>query len=98
MPVEFAPEAVEDVRRILEHILQKWSYQQFDRYQRKLQDAIDHIEESPNSWRSKDRKDIVPGARSILVGNHHIYYKSTGSKVQVIRVLHEEMDPEKELD
>lgn len=98
MPVEFAPEAVEDVRLILEHILQKWSYQQFERYQNALQDTIDHIEESPNSWRSKDREEILPGIRSILVGNHHIYYRSKDNKLQIIRILHEEIDPEKELE
>ncbi|MEZ4686452.1 MAG: type II toxin-antitoxin system RelE/ParE family toxin [Bacteroidia bacterium] len=94
--VELAPEAVEDVRIILSHILEEWSVQQYQRYHKALEDAIDHIAEQPDSWRSRKRDNILEGVRSITVGNHFVYYRVKDNKLQVIRILHEGLDPEEE--
>ena len=71
----------------------RWGEAQADRYFDELDKGIRQLGRNPElGWRC-DR--IREGYRSIRINHHVVYYTVTPSVVHVIRVLHEQMDPDR---
>ena len=68
-----------------------WGEAQADRYVDELGDGLRTCGATPD--RGKDRGDVRPGYRSLLVRRHVIFYTVTHDQVLVQRVLHGSMDP-----
>lgn len=63
------------------------------RYIDALESCCELIAENPGIGRRCD--SIEPGLRRMEEGKHVIFYKADGKEVQIIRILHANMDPER---
>ena len=61
----------------------------------RLEAGIQQLTEHPKSGRSIEQ--IIAGVRALPVVSHVIYYQVTDTTIDIIRVLHKSMLPEKHL-
>lgn len=83
--------AEEDIRRLYRYGIEQFGLTQADRYFDGLFAWIDAIAESPALYPRVDH--IRPGYRRSVYGVHSIYYRETGTTVEIMRVLSRE-DPD----
>ena len=90
------PKAVDDLNEIWHYTVEKWSEEQADRYYGLLLDLFEKLVEEPDLGR---RYDIVqPGLLGMKAGRHVIFYRQVRpGSIEIIRILHEEMDLENRL-
>ncbi len=91
------PRALDDLNEIWNYTVEKWSEEQADKYYGMLVDLFEKLVEEPDLGR---RYDIVqPGLLGMKVGRHVIFYRhKRAGVIEIIRILHEEMDLENRLD
>lgn len=80
-----------DLRQIWLYTFDAWGEVQADRYLDELANGLSRCGVKPE--RGRERDDVRPGYRSVLVGKRLIFYQVTGDAVVVQRVLHGSMDP-----
>jgi toxin ParE1/3/4 len=101
--------AQSDVERILETSQERWGVATRERYAALVVEALRAIAGDPQGSSSKDRSDLMVGLRSFHLRRatagsvgapvHVVYYRMHRSgSVDVVRVLHERMDPQLQLD
>lgn len=89
--------ALQDLDDIWLYTFANWSKEQADRYYNLLMDEIEFLSKEIHSGRSIGY--IKTGYRSILVKSHIIFYKITEDNLlEVVRILHQMMDIDRELD
>lgn len=86
-------EAIEDFRDILSYTMQMWGEQQVDEYAAILDKALSAIQRNPLMGKAN-----LPPYRHVSAGKHIVFYRLTGNKVQVSRILHSAMDFVRHLD
>ena len=91
-------EAENDLENIWLYTFKTWSIEQADNYLNLIVNQIQYITENPLS--GKDYGKIRKGYFRSKVKSHYIFYKidSRNKIIQVIRVLHERMDIETQLN
>jgi len=83
--------AVEDLSKIWDYTLKKWSEQQADIYYGMLISSCEEIADNPNLGKSYE--GISPYLLGIKVNRHIIFYrKNEKDVVEIIRILHGRMD------
>ena len=83
--------AIEDLSGIWNYTFEYWSENQADFYYQMLIGSCDEISENPNI--GKNYKGIINKLFGLRVGKHIIFYKKTkDNEVEIIRILHEQMD------
>lgn len=102
--------AQDDLRTLLAASLERWGEEGRSRYARLVARALRKVADDPHGPRTKDRPELSPGMRSLHLRHararsgvrapvHVIYYRRAADDiVEVVRVLHERMDPESHLD
>ena len=88
--------AITDLEEIWLYTADKWSIEQADRYYHLIFDEIKFICKYPGA--GKNMEPVRKGYRAAKVKFHLIFYKVEKDIVQIIRVLHERMDIENQLD
>lgn len=90
-----SPEAEADLEDIWLYSFEKWSEGQAERYYDELIDGINKLVDNPMLGKSREyvRRDY----RSLPINRHVIYYRLQGEAINIVRVLHERMDPERNL-
>jgi len=89
--------AVSDIEEIWLYTVEKWSVEQADRYYNLIFDEIDYICKNLNAGKSMDH--VRKGFRASKVKSHLIFYKvSSTDKIEIVRILHEQMDIENRLN
>ncbi len=90
------PLAVDDLNEIWNYTVEKWSEEQADKYYGMLVDLFEKLAEEPDLGRRYDL--IRKGLMGMKAGRHVIFYqfRRTGV-IEIIRILHEEMDLESRL-
>jgi toxin ParE1/3/4 len=98
MRYKISKKALEDVETIWLYTAETWSMEQADRYYNAIFDEIEYLAENPTS--GKDCSHIRKKYRSSKVKAHLIFYRPTNKKdrIEIIRVLHEQMDIENRLN
>lgn len=98
MNIKISQEANMDIEKIWLYTLQNWSKEQADRYYNIIFDEIDYLATYPYS--GKDYGNIIKGYFCTRVKSHLIFYKinSKQNEIQIIRVLHQRMDIETQLN
>ena len=90
--------ALSDLEQIWLYTLENWSREQADRYYNLIIDEIENICKSPRVA-GKSMEHIREGYRSSKVKSHLIFYRfSNEGVIEVIRILHEQMDIENRLN
>ena len=96
LPFVITKKAVSDLEKIWLYTVEKWSIQQADRYYNLIFDEINYFCKNFNAGKSIEhvRKDY----RASKVKSHLIFYRVLNDTIEVIRILHEQMDIENRLN
>jgi toxin ParE1/3/4 len=87
--------AESDLINIWQYSFEQWNAEQADKYLDELDDAIQLLADNPELGVNRDF--VRAGYRVIFVNRHAIYYTAAPSAIDVVRVLHEQMDPGRHL-
>ena len=89
--------AVSDLDEIWFYTFNKWSVQQADRYYNLIISEIEYLSDNPDTGKSMEH--IKKWYKSSKVKSHLIFYKLNADNIiEVIRVLHQQMDIENRLN
>jgi len=94
-PYRLTPAATKDLSEIWDYTEERWDAGQAETYVREIGAAIKRVAEDP--MRGRDFGDIRPGYRRYGIESHTIYYLDRPDAVDVIRILHQRMDPSRHL-
>jgi len=83
-------EAYQDLEKIWTYTLDTWSVQQADKYYKDNILAIESLCTEPKSGKSAEH--VRKGYRLFKVNSHLIFYVTTDAELDVIRILHSQMD------
>lgn len=89
------PAAQRDLASIWDFTQETWDVGQAETYILELRAAIERAAESPDRGRVCD--ELRPGYRRYGIGSHLIFYRAAVDGVDVIRILHQRMDPTRHL-
>jgi toxin ParE1/3/4 len=93
--IAFAPEAWADYDNIMLYGTLTWGEAQTDLYQEALDTAIDRLSEFPEL--GQQRHDLCSGCRLLPVERHMVIYRLARNIIEIIRILHERVDPGRHL-
>ncbi|NJK86461.1 MAG: type II toxin-antitoxin system RelE/ParE family toxin [Bacteroidales bacterium] len=88
--------AISDLEKIWLYTFNKWSREQADRYHNLIVDEIEYIVENFEFCRKMDY--VRAGYRMSKVKSHLIFFKKAEDNIiEIIRILHQNMDIENRL-
>jgi toxin ParE1/3/4 len=98
MNYKISNEASNDLKEIWNYTTQNWSKQQADYYINLILDEIEHLAFAP--YPGQDYSFLRIGYFRSKVKSHFIFYKinSDDESVEVIRILHQQMDIKSHLE
>ena len=83
--------AVQDLSEIWKYTFNTWSENQADHYYQMLLDCCEDI--ADNRVFGKNYEGIIESLLGIRAGKHIIFYRIIpGKEVEIVRILHEQMD------
>ena len=85
-----SPEARADLISIWRYSADRWNEEQADHYLRKIDGVFATIARRPSLGRPCD--DIRSGYFRIKAGSHVVFFKTAGTDVFIVRVLHQSQD------
>ncbi|MGM0621533.1 MAG: type II toxin-antitoxin system RelE/ParE family toxin [Bacteroidota bacterium] len=89
--VVFRQKAIDDLSDIWEYTVRKWSENQADKYYQTIIKACQEIGRTPDVGRKYNA--IRQNLFGFKTGKHIIFYQLISErKIEVIRILHEQMD------
>jgi len=92
----FNEQSIRDLEEIWLYTFHTWSIEQADRYHSLMIKEIDFLATNPLSGKKQDH--LRKGYRSTKVKSHIIFYKVSETELEVVRILHENMDIPNRLD
>lgn len=97
MTYKISVKAKDDIENIWLYTFKNWSLAQADRYIHLIFDEIEYVAGHPASGR--DYRHVRENYRCSKVKSHLIFYRIVESKneIEIIRVLHQQMDIERRL-
>lgn len=90
LPFLISKSAVIDLEEIWLFTASNWSVSEANRYYQLIIDEINHICSHPETGRTVDT--IRKGYRVTKVKSHLIFYRASAERIEIIRILHEQMD------
>ena len=96
MMFKISYEVQNDLENIWLYTYETWSVEQADRYYNLILDEIEYLAENPDT--GKDYSHLRKGYLRSKVKSHFIFYKINKNLIEIIRVLHQQMDIENSLN
>lgn len=90
------PRAEADLVEIWKRTLERWGEAQADVYVEGIARAIEALAEYPRLGAKCDW--LRKGYRRLSVNHHHVYYTIADRHIEIIRILFERMDAERQLE
>ena len=87
--VTFSPAAIADINSIWDYTAETWGVDQADRYTDDLRDSCHALARGEKKGRNVDVRD---GYLKYAVGKHFVFFVAADDGVNVIRILHQQMD------
>ena len=87
------PKARKDLEDIWSYTYETWGKDQADSYIHDLDSGFRALAVNPKKGRPCD--DIREGYRKHFVGKHIIFYRMAKKGIEIVRILHQRMDPER---
>ena len=87
------PKARKDLEGIWSYTDETWGEDQADSYIHDLDSGFRALAANPEKGRPCD--DIREGYRKHSVGKHIIFYRIAKKRIEIVRILHQRMDPER---
>jgi len=94
--VQLRPLAEEDLIAIWLYSYEQWGGPQADLYLEKLEQALARIVQTPQL--ARERREFTPAVRILPCEQHLIVYLVTDNNVDVVRILHQSMDIDTQID
>jgi len=79
-----------DLVQIGDYTRREWGTAQKRKYLGRIRDIFKALMQTPGLGAPRD--DINPGLRAHPVGKHIIFYRKAKAELEIVRVLHENMD------
>lgn len=95
LPVNFSPEAWDDLEDIALYSELTWGEARKDQYLATLDQALLRLGDFPQLGRP--RNDLRPGYRSLHIAQHVVIYAALPTEIYVLRILHVRMDARRAL-
>jgi toxin ParE1/3/4 len=95
MDFKLTPSALYDFRNIGDYTIKNWDKIQCDKYLDKLDNRFYWLAENPKSGSRRD--EIKQGYYSYPEGSHIIYYRIQSNFIEIIAILHEQMDAKRHI-
>jgi toxin ParE1/3/4 len=92
LSLDITARARRDLRRIARYTRNKWGEAQKLEYARKINAGLDTLSRYPD--RGSDVPNRTDGMRRIPVAEHMVYFIVHEDAVEIVRILHQKMDPE----
>ncbi len=89
------PAAQRDLSSIWDFSQERWDADQAETYVTEIRAAIERVAGDPGRGRSCD--EIREGYRRYSIGSHLMFYVENADGADVIRILHQRMDPTRHL-
>ena len=89
------PKALKDLEDIWHYTFETWGEEQADQYILDLNDGFERLAIHPEKGRACD--DIREGYRKYDIGRHIVFYRQIKKGIEIVRILHPRMDPERHL-
>jgi len=89
------PAAQLDLSSIWDFTQEQWDIRQAETYVTEIRNAIERIAERPE--RGRMREEIREGYWCYAIGSRLIFYVARSEGIDVIRILHQLMDPTRHL-
>jgi len=87
----FTNKAVQDLTEIWDYTCNIWSENQADKYYQLLIDNCSKVADNPDV--GKNYPGVLKSLLGLKAGRHIIFYRNTTeNEVEIIRILHEQMD------
>lgn len=96
MDYRISKEAANDLENIWLYTFENWSVEQADWYFNLLMDEIEYIAKNPKV--GKDYSEVRKGYYRSRVKSHFIFYRVNENEIEIIRILHQQMDIENRLN
>lgn len=90
-----SPRAQADLNDIWDYSARRWGMDQAERYLRRIAEAVDLVAETPERGRNCDH--IREGHRKYQVGSHILFYREMSGGIDVVRILHQQLDFDRHL-
>ncbi len=90
LKIVFLEEAIIDIEEIWFYTFKTWSQEQADRYHSLIMEEIEFLATKPGS--GKILEHLRERYRSSKVKSHYIFYRFTSTELEIVRILHENMD------
>ena len=88
--------AEQDLIDIWVYTYERWGEAQADRYLDELDAGLRTLRRFPEM--GADYSHVRTGYRRYSINHHRIFYRLTERSIEIVRVLHESMDPEPYLE
>lgn len=89
------PAAQRDLTSIWDFTEERWDVRQAETYVTEIRAAIERVADDPGRGRACD--EIREGYRRYSIGSHLLFSIGRSGGVDVIRILHQRMDPTRHL-
>ena len=89
------PRAQSDLDEIWDYTADRWGLDQAETYTRQIAKDIQKVAERPSL--GSECKEVRRGYRQYPSGSHVLFYRTTDSGIDVVRILHERMDYERHI-
>ncbi|GAB10570.1 hypothetical protein GOARA_061_00090 [Gordonia araii NBRC 100433] len=89
------PAAQTDLSSIWDFTQERWGVRQAETYVNEIRAAIERVADNPERGRACG--EIREGYRRYGIGSHLLFYVESSGGVDVIRILHQRMDPTRHL-
>jgi toxin ParE1/3/4 len=94
-PYRLTPAAQRDLSEIWDFTEERWDAGQAEKYIAEIRAAIERVAADPARGRACD--EIRQGYRRYGIGSHLLFFVETDDSVDIVRVLHQRMDPTRHL-
>jgi toxin ParE1/3/4 len=94
-PYRLTPAAQRDLSEIWDFTEERWDAGQAEKYIAEIRAAIERVAADPDRGRACD--EIRQGYRRYGIGSHLLFFVETDDSVDIVRVLHQRMDPTRHL-
>jgi toxin ParE1/3/4 len=89
------PAAQRDLSSIWDYTAQRWDVRQAEKYILEVRTAMERIAADPDRGRACE--EIRAGYRRYGIGSHVLFYLERSEGVDIVRILHQRMDPMRHL-
>jgi toxin ParE1/3/4 len=89
------PRAHADLDEIWNYTADRWGLEQAETYIRQLWKDIQTVADNPSL--GQECAEVRPGYRKYPSGSHVLFYRLTDDGIDVVRILHERMDYERDI-